>query len=126
MPVLSLSEVDIPAAVSYTHLDVYKRQAHEHARRIDNLKIALLREIRVIADLMDGTALRVGSDERHGLAATLKRKGKLVRDGGLADPALLVEHQNRVHAVSYTHLDVYKRQRLESCAKLRRKVILYW
>ncbi len=49
---------------------------------------------------MDGTALRVGSDERHGLAATLKRKGKLVRDGGLADPALLVEHQNRVHVRS--------------------------
>ena len=60
----------------------------------------VLREIRVIADLMDGTALRVGSDERHGLAATLKRKGKLVRDGGLADSALLVEHQNRVHVRS--------------------------
>lgn len=102
----SQRRLHVARARKHGHEDEIRRAApivhtaHEHARRIDNLKIALLRKIRVIADLMDGTALRVGGDERHGLAATLKRKGKLVRDGGLADSALLVEHQNRVHVRS--------------------------
>ena len=87
----SQRRLHVARARKHGHEDEIRRAApivhtaHEHARRIDNLKIALLRKIRVIADLMDGTALRVGSDERHGLAATLKRKGKLVRDGGLAN-----------------------------------------
>ena len=71
------------AAVSYTHLDVYKRQAQVHVHGPG--------EIFHIVQLFGGDIARRG-----------------VKNGGDA------VHQRGAGAVSYTHLDVYKRQAL-SC-----------
>ena len=70
-------------SVSYTHLDVYKRQVHHQG----------------------GEVLGVG-----GLAAARFAEGDHV---GVGDRDGVVEHPAErvgVEAVSYTHLDVYKRQ----------------
>ena len=69
----------------------------QDASRIDNLVIAGLGIIRVIAYFVDGAALRVGGDERHRGASALKRERQLVGECGLAHTALLVEEQNREH-----------------------------
>ena len=76
--------------VSYTHLDVYKRQA-------ENMPIDIL---------------RVRDDDIPGL----------VMDG-VVDLGIIGENvleEELLNPVSYTHLDVYKRQGLQQCAFRRR------
>ena len=87
-------------AVSYTHLDVYKRQ--ESGDR------AVLRAIHFFAEdervVKEVNALRAGDWNRF---------LKLVKESGDSSYKYLqnvyVSHDT-VSAVSYTHLDVYKRQ----------------
>ena len=77
------------AAVSYTHLDVYKRQDI-------TVLLALVRLVSLLVH--DAAAVRTeqyAGEQAHFIIA--------------------------VGAVSYTHLDVYKRQ-LKSCNKIIRKV----
>ena len=85
-------------AVSYTHLDVYKRQIYLHLAAVmdymsmkqpDQAKAHLLAawELARLDDLIEGFG------EHHGLLGAM------------------------LEAVSYTHLDVYKRQQL--CATRR-------
>ena len=70
------------AAVSYTHLDVYKRQDKE----------SLMKSYQAMYDAYSKIFTRLGLEFRAVNADT----GNI---GGFAS-----------HAVSYTHLDVYKRQ----------------
>ena len=76
----------IVAPVSYTHLDVYKRQA--------------------LADA--DPAVRVHGDLGADAAGRLLRLDHPEAGGAAADPAAIAGRT----AVSYTHLDVYKRQGL--------------
>ena len=89
--------------VSYTHLDVYKRQEYEEIEK----KIAGLKAI-------------LGSEKK--LMNVIKKELREVREA-YADPRrteivdsfeeIVIEEEKPVAdeaAVSYTHLDVYKRQ----------------
>lgn len=87
-------EDDIGGAAPIAHAVV------QDTRRIDNLVIAGLGVIRVIADLVDGAALRVGGYERHRGASALKREGQFVGEGGLSHPALLIQKKYREHVLS--------------------------
>ena len=104
-------EDDVGGAAPIAHAVV------QDARRIDNLVIAGLGVVRVIADLVDGAALRVGGYERHRGASALKRERQLVGEGGLADTALLVEEQNREHIHQSFHVLIHEslNQRGRSC-----------
>ena len=87
-----------PQAVSYTHLDVYKRQVEA-----------------CIAELRAGDPAILAGWERQrqrieAAAAFYKRSPDFVRQGkgDTATHKLFVERSYM--PVSYTHLDVYKRQ----------------
>ena len=89
------------SAVSYTHLDVYKRQqlAVENRERYDYRSFlkkfcVLKEEMQVDIDSFDYIFYHYGMEMYGNMP--------------------LIEPQ----AVSYTHLDVYKRQR-ENCANIR-------
>ena len=71
-------------AVSYTHLDVYKRQLEDCER-----------------DLLDAVA---------GIAALGEEKAKLVWEDTVSWEELVDMDAEEIYPVSYTHLDVYKRQ----------------
>ena len=75
-------------AVSYTHLDVYKRQVHERSP---------------IADMRLADGSRV-----HAILPPAAPDG----------PVLSIRKFTGIMPVSYTHLDVYKRQYL-ICVKLK-------
>ena len=75
-----------PASVSYTHLDVYKRQVIDCVRSIISYPTLVPIELR---------PAEVGNER-----STHVKLCRLIRK-----------------AVSYTHLDVYKRQR-QYCSKL--------
>ena len=98
-------------AVSYTHLDVYKRQGQD-----------LAANVRSTSSLIGHDALRGGNDcgaqalhdLRHILAVGVDAQAGLghaaqARDNGLA-VSLVLQGDNDGAPVSYTHLDVYKRQ----------------
>ena len=70
--------------VSYTHLDVYKRQRDARNRDL----LALDRVLRVLSP----------------------RRARRIHDDAAAERLLARRREERVNAVSYTHLDVYKRQ----------------
>ena len=86
-------------AVSYTHLDVYKRQglfteSCQIAVRSDN-------DIKSVTDL-NGKTVSIGEEE----AGTAHNSRQILTS----------------YAVSYTHLDVYKRQLYEPYACIKRSV----
>ena len=82
---------DCTAPVSYTHLDVYKRQVLRNA----SVHCWLLRNI------IDKISIREEDDMKNRLEELRKQRG--IKQEDLA---------NALEAVSYTHLDVYKRQGL--------------
>ena len=83
-----------PRPVSYTHLDVYKRQEFGGTYRIA------------------GTAQRLGVGCKKRIRLMDRRTGILIRELWSAnDGAFSFDYlANRPESVSYTHLDVYKRQ----------------
>ena len=96
------------APVSYTHLDVYKRQvvydavAAAKARDTDILLVDTAGRLHNKKNLMDELA---------------KMRRIITRDYPEANVEALIvldgtTGQNALEPVSYTHLDVYKRQRL--------------
>ena len=97
----------MPRSVSYTHLDVYKRQGRE-------VKIGhVAAEQRVTHGAADERELMPGGVECCGERGAGSRLGDVAHgDHGFGERA----HPSRVQAavsstpVSYTHLDVYKRQ----------------
>ena len=84
-----------PAPVSYTHLDLYKRQEDLDADLILQGPAIVVGHIIGIAD----TSLAGEVDALHRLARLLHQSLEI----DLLPPL-------RVVSVSYTHLDVYKRQ----------------
>ena len=93
--------------VSYTHLDVYKRQLVSHA-----LHVAKYQERPVQVDLCDskddgGAVHRCLHSIMHFIEDHAKEAGIPVRFAA-----------SKLAAVSYTHLDVYKRQPVhKGCAR---------
>ena len=90
--------------VSYTHLDVYKRQASAGAKFIaekidDVFAIALgyFEQTQDVQGIFSGRIIDVHKDT------------VMLVDGDIADREV-VDHPGGVGTVSYTHLDVYKRQ----------------
>ena len=83
-------------AVSYTHLDVYKRQAKE-------LKKATQEYEKLLAEISGEQREIV----RH---STIGREKSSVCEDDSALLQKFFTKQSFVDAVSYTHLDVYKRQ----------------
>ena len=106
-------EVDMITPVSYTHLDVYKRQipisslctVFAESEVINYIGEGKKRED-IAAGVVDSVASKV--------AQLCQRKNlpeEVILTGGLSDSEYFTE------AVSYTHLDVYKRQGLISIRK---------
>ena len=86
----------IADTVSYTHLDVYKRQLYDN-RALEKLQqILLFRELEFslkdIKQIMDAP----GFDRQKALEQQIE--------------VLILKKQRLENPVSYTHLDVYKRQ----------------
>ena len=88
------------AAVSYTHLDVYKRQGHTRHRHPQRHR--------------PDPAATAGPHRQTDRHAFRARWPQSVGNAGLALPAQLQGRLRQSGAycnpVSYTHLDVYKRQ----------------
>ena len=103
--------------VSYTHLDVYKRQSLDRAQAVIHAAVAEAKKrdwkmnVAVVDSggnlvafqRMDGAMLASIQIAQHKAraAATFRRETKQFEDG--------------IQPVSYTHLDVYKRQGLLEC-----------
>ena len=87
--------------VSYTHLDVYKRQKVDYPD-IDTVMDAV--------DAAEGIAVLAHPSEYHS-RDLLRELGRNHRIRGIE-----VYHPRNTEAVSYTHLDVYKRQSLRCAA----------
>ena len=86
-------------AVSYTHLDVYKRQV-----RSDDDGITWSEEINITPQIKDPRWRLMFQGPGNGITLT---------DGTMVFPAQFRDADGTPHstiAVSYTHLDVYKRQ----------------
>ena len=98
--------------VSYTHLDVYKRQEVE-------LDVSQCPDL--VPPLAVQAALRPGQTTRIVGAARLRMKES---DRLSAVTQVLNALGSRVEAVSYTHLDVYKRQHLRRRRVRRAEPIL--
>ena len=99
-------------SVSYTHLDVYKRQLENLYAHLDDIKGALRQKLadgRASADLSYQLA-RIVTDA----PVTVKLEDCHTRDFNINDVIPLfreLEFRGMTNApVSYTHLDVYKRQ----------------
>ena len=95
--------------VSYTHLDVYKRQV------IDDPKLSMI----AIQDRANVARKRKAEEQEQGLCRCAFYSGveqeQLLREKEIANrmETALAEGEFEVYLpVSYTHLDVYKRQRL--------------
>ena len=90
-----------PQTVSYTHLDVYKRQGVEFEC---NMVIGKVLTIDELMDEYGYEAVFVGSGA--GLPRFMGIPGESLKGVYSAN-----EFLTRSNPVSYTHLDVYKRQR---------------
>ena len=91
-------------SVSYTHLDVYKRQVRGWV--LANAR-AMLAEILQTTGTPDDPGLPCHAQLEQQLAGFPE-----VHWAAVLDPAL-----ERLRSVSYTHLDVYKRQRRRSAGR---------
>ena len=93
----TVAAIGAMSTVSYTHLDVYKRQAYQRAAVEEDIGRHPIEPVE--GDRRNGVQPDQGRHYRHdGRDGAFARK--LEPLGGEADP------------VSYTHLDVYKRQPL--------------
>ena len=123
---MDLHSVVGDAAVSYTHLDVYKRQA-QATITLDNSDGWLPIEFSEVE--ITRRAFRSGENEYllNGRHVRLKDVADLLATSGLAERTYTIVGQGlvdqalslRSDAVSYTHLDVYKRQRPNAAVRWR-------
>ena len=94
--------------VSYTHLDVYKRQLFsdltEKEKKIVSDYFIMGKQVKETAEELGISTRQVSRDKNSALAKMLKRM-KAAGYESYAEAA-------GAFPVSYTHLDVYKRQRL--------------
>ena len=88
-----------PAAVSYTHLDVYKRQGQDHIALPDSIVSKA-----VVVPARTDTVAETVATTTPALTTTPKENVQV------QSPAPKKEQKKTVAPVSYTHLDVYKRQ----------------
>ena len=97
------------AAVSYTHLDVYKRQIHDHLLFFGQTKMH-----GSILFLTNRAARAFGQRQRLVSFGNRLQLGPNLRSRSTGFAAGHVHMQAKLFdggdAVSYTHLDVYKRQ----------------
>ena len=105
--------MDFSVPVSYTHLDVYKRQAYEQLRTVEE-ELALERSLEsgLITIGASETALRLMLLSRLEHFHTRYPHVRL-RISNHSTPQAIQALENGLvdfAAVSYTHLDVYKRQ----------------
>ena len=119
-----VSESVTPDSVSYTHLDVYKRQrplcfATNNASRTPGEVATQLRSLGLtVEDAAVVTSAQAGAQL---LAAELPSGSAVLAVGGPGVPAALAAVglvvTREPEPVSYTHLDVYKRQVPILCAR---------
>ena len=103
LPLLNVAyDISTYQPVSYTHLDVYKRQYYNKAKKYGEAFINVSMNDSVKKNTLYGDYVYYNENNETGLAT---------------DSALLIDWSGKdtlwVHAdtsVSYTHLDVYKRQ----------------
>ena len=111
-------------SVSYTHLDVYKRQTLAQAlfddeKNLVRIDMTEYMEKHSVSRLVGAPPGYVGYEEGGQLTEAVRRKHYsvvLFDEVEKAHPdvfniLLQVLDDGRITAVSYTHLDVYKRQR---------------
>ena len=127
-----LSSFERVSSVSYTHLDVYKRQLHNIAT-LNNAKVDLmpdqdcnwyvdynLQNIDSETGLPVGTlkipALLIHDNKRVGSRGILRKAQSNFKKSLIEIFTEYPKMLNSIGAVSYTHLDVYKRQIL--CYKI--------
>ena len=114
-----------PASVSYTHLDVYKRQGQggepgQSAPMTQQQSDELVADLKKAAKDAGGTAAPT-NQTTSGLANPGKLKNAKAQKkvtGEKAAPHDQAEQAPGASTVSYTHLDVYKRQ-TSCCAAIR-------
>ena len=98
--------------VSYTHLDVYKRQGLGCAGSFDYVEIAMKKQFadhrRILIDLLGAGYSDKPLDFVYEVKNHAKYLNEFLEDLNL-DKIVLFGHS----PVSYTHLDVYKRQVVE-------------
>ena len=96
--------------VSYTHLDVYKRQV------IDNIKMAATMHCKdnLVSSLVRTRTMVKHERELDEKAMSILEPLSLADKADLLAKNLPYGDQRRLEPVSYTHLDVYKRQVLQS------------
>ena len=121
-------------AVSYTHLDVYKRQRCIRAKRADprfapsparvGQAGSAHRRVRASRAFWAGEGARAGHAQRRcaipgegGTKRSPIAAGRARRVPALHEHATLTGEGTAYEAVSYTHLDVYKRQAKDSAKR---------
>ena len=97
-------------AVSYTHLDVYKRQGHVQVRLTVIWLVALI--FLVIGNYLPKSIGLATKNHNQSSKSVVRKLGYLMIGISLALLiSLCFNPYTTIMAVSYTHLDVYKRQR---------------
>ena len=92
--------MNVTSAVSYTHLDVYKRQVKEIQER--------LAELGYFSGSIDGN---FGNSTKEAVEL-FQEDNSLDVTGIVSNEELDLLFSEDVSPVSYTHLDVYKRQHI--------------
>ena len=110
----ALSPNPTPAPVSYTHLDVYKRQGHEVVGYDRNPAVSDVPDLGALTAALSApravwVMVPAGDPTRDTVRALadLLEPGDVVIDGG---NSYYRDDAANAAPVSYTHLDVYKRQ----------------
>ena len=102
--------------VSYTHLDVYKRQGYVSEKTI--YKCEDCNGCPYKSECIKGNNCKTPLEERTKtlqVAKTFLKHRKEDLDRILSEEGILFRTNRSIQAVSYTHLDVYKRQFLFCC-----------
>ena len=107
-PAVIAPSVQSTESVSYTHLDVYKRQ---QVRNRDHESLAGHRHALRLPPAQAAEARRRGAGERREKRPSASGPDpNLCRMGADLDHAAARDRVDGYNPVSYTHLDVYKRQ----------------
>ena len=98
-----LDGLKVSGAVSYTHLDVYKRQSQTMRKGHDFKDF-------ICPDTFEFEKDYFRMGDRYGRVIFLREYAAYIKDSMVAE---LCELNRNMMPVSYTHLDVYKRQQYE-------------